>query len=158
MINFKRHRTREAFSLIELMFSLVMLIIILVGLMYTYVVCFKLNNSSRDMTLINSALQAKLESVMDTPFDSLSSLDGNTFTLSGFAADVAVGFIDVYDSVYNDLKYVRIVACWEEGGKGTRRKIGEDINLDGILESSEDLDNDGMVDSPAEIVTLISRI
>lgn len=130
------------------------LIIILVGLMYTYIVCFKLNNSSRNFTLVNSALQAELESIKETGFDNLSSLDGDKFTLDGFSGSDAVGFIDVYDSVYSDLKYVRIAICWREGNN---RVIGEDTNLDGVLSQAEDLDADGLVDSPAELATLISR-
>jgi len=148
-------KNQKAFSLIELMFSLVVLVIILVGLLYTYIVCFKLNDSSRSLTLVNNALQAKLESIKEIDFDNLAALDGTTFTLNGFTATNAVGFIDVYDSVYSDLKYIRLVACWREGNN---RVIGEDVNLNGVLVSAEDLDHDGIVDSTAEIATLISRV
>ncbi|MFC1709898.1 hypothetical protein ACFL2J_07585 [Candidatus Omnitrophota bacterium] len=147
-------KSEKAFSFVELMFSLTVLLIIVVGLMYTYVVCFKLNNASRNLTLVNNALQAQLESIIATPFDDLSALNGTTFTLNGFSAEVAVGNIDIYDSVYVDLKYVRLVACWEDS---ENRIIGEDINLDGVLLAAEDIDSDGVVDSPVELVTLISR-
>ena len=153
----ERAKSKNAFSLIELMLSLVILIILLTGLLYTYVVCFKLNDSSRSLTLVNSALQAQLELIRETPFVNLTSTwDGENFDLAGFSANDAVGFIDIYDTVYDDdLKYMRLVACWREG---SNRVIGEDVNLDGELDQDEDLDDDGIVDSPAELVTLISYI
>jgi hypothetical protein len=150
----KRTKNKQAFSLLELMFSFAVLLIILIGLMYTYITCFKLNNSSRNLTLVNNALQAEMESILEAPFDSLPALDGTTFTLSGFSAANAVGIVDVYDSIYSNLKYIRLVGCWRDGNN---RVIGEDVNLDGVLTSSEDLVDLGTLNSPAELVTLIIK-
>lgn len=155
----ERAKSKNAFSLIELMLSLVILIILLTGLLYTYVVCFKLNDSSRSLTLVNSALQAKLESLRDESFYNLTSLDETTFPLDGFSAGDAEGFIEIFcpafDSNCDDSMIIRLAACWREG---SNRVIGEDVNLDGELDQDEDLDKDGIVDSPAELVTLISYI
>jgi len=155
--SFKKGKDINAFSFIELMFSSVILLIILTGLMYTYIACFELNEFSRNLTLANNALQAELESIRETPFDSLTGLDGNIFSLNGFAVDEAIGVVDVYDYAYSDLKGIRLVACWRQKAN---RVIGEDINLDGVLQPEEDVagDGDGILDSPAEIITLISRI
>lgn len=159
-------KSQSAFSFVELMFSLMMLIIILVGLMYTYVVCFKLNNSSRELTLVNNALQAQLEFIKATDFTTLvtwavtpkASLppEALNFDLSGFSANDARGYYDFECmSGYDDcLLYIRLTACWRDGNN---RIIGEDVNLDGVLEVAEDTDTDGVVDSPAELVTLVSR-
>ena len=153
----KKGKDINAFSFIELMFSSVILLIILTGLLYTYIACFELNEFSRNFTLANNALQAELESIREIPFDSLTGLDGTTFSLNGFADDEAKGVRDVYNSDYDDLKYIRLVACWRQKAN---RVIGEDINLDGVLQPEEDVagDGDGVLDSPAEIITLISRI
>ena len=152
---YNRNRVSNGFSLIELMLSTTILIIILVGLLYTYVACFELNEFSKNLTLINNGLQAELEYVRETPFDSLTALDGQTFSLNGFPNGSAIGAIEVYNSIYDDLKYVRLVACWRQK---SQRIIGEDKNLDGILQNSEDIDGDTILDSPAELSTLISKI
>ena len=153
--SFPKTKRQAGFSYIELLFSSFLLIIILIGLLYTYIACFELNEFSRNLTLANNALQAQLETIRETPFNSLSALDGTTFSLNGFPVGGAIGLVDVYDSAYSDLKYIRLVACWKQK---TSRVIGEDSNLDGVLQVSEDLDSDNVLDSPAEIITLISRI
>ena len=154
--NFSEIKSSSAFSFVELMFSLIILLIIFVGLLYTYIGCFELNEYSRNLTLANNALQAELESIRETSFDGLDALDGTTFSLEGFADGESIGLVDVYDSVYSDLKYIRLVGCWRQK---SNRVIGEDSNLDGVLQPDEDLagDGDGVLDSPAEIATLISR-
>ncbi|MDD5006073.1 MAG: hypothetical protein PHS93_06200 [Candidatus Omnitrophica bacterium] len=150
-------RRKDAFSFVELLISASILMVIVIGLLYTYIACFELNEFSRNLTLANNALQAKLESIRETPFDSITALDGTTFSLDGFASGQAIGVVDIYDSVYSDLKYIRLVACWKQK---SNRVIGEDTNLDGTLQPQEDAngDGDGILDSPAEIITLISRV
>jgi hypothetical protein len=150
-------KSQSAFSFVELMFSLMMLIIILVGLMYTYVVCFKLNNSSRDLTLANNALQAEFESIKETPFDDLVNLNGEIiYDLSGFSQGDAVGVVNVIDPEndgYEDLRYIRLVVCWKDANN---RIIGEASDSTGVLEPV-DHNGDGGINSPAELVTLVSR-
>jgi prepilin-type N-terminal cleavage/methylation domain-containing protein len=149
-------KNKNGFSLIELMLSMVILIIIFAGLLYTYIACFELNETARSLTLANNALQAQMESIKEVPFVNLDALDQDTFTLNGFSANSAIGLIDVWSSPYGDCRYIRLVACWRQRAG---RVIGEDINLDGIIQDPpEDIDDDGVIDSPAELITLISRI
>lgn len=150
----KNLRKKEAFSIFELLLAVCILVIILVGLLLTYVTCFEINEFSQNLTFINNALQAELEVIRETPFDNLDALDATTFSIDGFAAGRAIGFVDIYNSAYPDLKYIRLVACWRQK---SGRVIGEDKNLDGTLEVSED-DGDSILESPAELSTLISRI
>lgn len=145
----------KAFTLLELMFASSILVVVLVGLLYSYVVCFELNEFSRNLTLANNALQAELESIKEIPFDDLNNLDGTTFDIVGLDAQDAEGLVEVYNSPYADLKYVRLVASWRQK---SNRIIGEDKNLNGNLENSEDVNNNNVMDSPAELVTLISKI
>ncbi|MDD5355554.1 MAG: prepilin-type N-terminal cleavage/methylation domain-containing protein [Candidatus Omnitrophica bacterium] len=150
---FKRAKNTNAFSLIELMIASAILMFIMIGMLSTYIACFELNEFTRNLTLTNNALQAKMETLRETPFDSLLSLDGTNFSLNGFSASNAKGVIDVYSTAYSDLIYVRLVACWKQKAG---RVIGEDKNLNGRLDLGED-DGDGVLESPAEIVSFISR-
>lgn len=139
----------------ELMIASAILMFIIIGLLYTYIACFELNEFNRNLTFANNALQAEMESLRETPFDDLPLLDGTSFTLDGFPSGSSTGFIDIYATPYADLMYVRLVGCWSQK---SGRIIGEDRNLDGTLQPSEDLDLDNVMDSPAEIATFISRI
>jgi type II secretory pathway pseudopilin PulG len=149
------HTNKKAFSLLELMISCAILMFIVIGLLYSYIACFELNEFNRSLTLASNALQAQIEQLRETDFDSLQLLDGTNFSLSGFSSGDAIGLRDIYATTYSDLTYVRLVACWRQK---SGRVIGEDTNLDGTLQSSEDKDLDNIMDSPAEIVTFISRV
>jgi hypothetical protein len=152
--NFRSIINKNAFSLLELVIACAVLMFIVIGLIYTYIACFELNEFNRGLTLANNALQAQMESIRETPFDNLISLDGTTFTLNGFPVDSAIGVRDIYATAYSDLIYVRLVACWRQN---LGRIVGEDTNLDGTLQQPEDVDSDNVLDSPAEIVTFLSR-
>ena len=56
---------------------------------------------------------------------------------------------------YSDLKYVRLVASWQQM---SGRMVGEDVNLDGVLQASEDVNGNTWMDSPAELVVLIPEV
>jgi len=149
---------RKGFSLLEVMFASTILIIVLVSLLYTYITCFELNEFSRNLTLANNALQGQMELIRETPFANLESTwDGQTFTLDGFTGTQATGAIEVYDIVadYTDLKYVRLVASWQQV---SGRIVGEDTNLDGVLQVGEDVNGNTWMDSPAELVVLMPEV
>jgi len=161
--SFQKAKRQAGFSYIELLFSCFLLIIILIGLLYTYIACFELNEFSRNLTLANNALQAKLETIREMDFDDI--VDEQFDLVDWFPVGEAKGLVDVYvpnpPCTYKDLKYIRVVACWRQKAG---RVIGEDSNLDGICQPEENLngntDDDGnpILDSPAEIITLISEI
>jgi hypothetical protein len=50
---------------------------------------------------------------------------------------------------------IRIVACWRNQNG---RVIGEDKNLNGTLDAGEDLDGNGLIDSPAVIESYVARL
>lgn len=153
--SYDRVKKEMGFSLLEVMLSSIILLIIIVSLLYTYTSCFELNEFSRGFTLANNALQAEMETIREVPFDNLSALDASIFSLDGFSPGEAVGVIAVYDSLYSDLKYIRLVGFWRQK---SGRVIGEDSNLDGVLQIGEDIDGDNTLDSPAEIITLVSQV
>ena len=115
--------------------------------------------------LANNALQARFETVRETySFDNLDTLDTNVVSLSTFGAEQPVGiiYIDVYNSSYNitvtpgaEMKFIRLVACWRQKGG---RVIGEDSNLDGSLDLVTEDDGNRIMDSPAELIALITKV
>jgi type II secretory pathway pseudopilin PulG len=147
---------RKALSLIEVMVGIAILTFALTAILASYANMFILADLARNKTIAVNALRAKIEEVKEENFDNLDLLNATTFDLSGFAVADAKGRIEVSDVAgYSDLKEIRVVACF----KSRDRVIGEDTNLNGVLDiaSGEDVNNNAVLDSPAELVILISR-
>ena len=145
--------SKKAFSLIELLLTVTMLSFCLCGILITYINMFFLSDLSRDMTLATNAVQSKMEEIKKTAFDNLSALNGTTFDLDGFTGLTAKALIEVSDTGYTDLKIVRISASF----KSRFQTVGEDKDFNGVLNSGEDADPNGRIDSPVELVTLIAK-
>lgn len=153
--------SNRAFTLIELLLTFSILVFCLCGLLLTYINMYILSDLSRDLTLVNNAVQAEMEIVKRTDFAGLLALDGTPFNIAGFVTADARGRIEICDNTtcpalipYADLKRVRIIACFRSRG----RLIGEDRDLDGQLDIGEDtLIANNRLDSPVEVVTLIAR-
>lgn len=98
----------------------------------------------------------------------------DTFEVAGFdntgSTRIGMGLVEVSDvsingTTYSDLRRVRTVfsfysrGYWDSGsGISTGRLIGEDRNLNGVLDTSsptEDIDNNGRMDSPIETVIYV---
>jgi len=147
---------RRALTLIELLLTVSILAFCLCSIMLTYINMFILTDLSRDLTVATNALQAKMEEIKKTNFDSLASLNGTTFDISGFDSSNAKGVVYVTDTGYTDLKRVHI----EVSFKSRNRVIGGDRNLNGVANTGEDFINVNGVNeliSPVELVTLIAR-
>lgn len=139
--------------MIELLLTVTMLSFCLCGILITYINMFFLSDLSRDITLATNAVQAKMEEMKKTNFDNLAAFNGTTFDLDGFSGSTAKALIEVTNTGYSDLKIVRISASF----KSRFQTVGEDENFNGVLNSGEDDDANGRLDSPVELVTLIAK-
>jgi type II secretory pathway pseudopilin PulG len=148
----------KAFTLVEVMLAALILAFSLCGILLTYINMFILSDLSRDFTLATNAVQAEMEKIKSTDFTGLLALNGTKFDITGFPTNNAKGVVFVTDDHpggYNYLMQVRIVACF----KSRNRVIGEDTNLNGILDPGEDISipPNARLDSPIEMVTLIAK-
>ncbi len=147
---------RKALSLVEVMVSVAILVVGLTSILASYANTFILADLARNTSLATNAIRSRIEELKDISFDNLDSFNGTTFNLNGFDDADAQGRIDVSDiNSYPDLKEIRVVASFRSRG----RVVGEDQNLNGNLDinAGEDLNNNGILDSPVEIVTLIAK-
>lgn len=137
----------KAFTLIELLLAFSILVFCLCGILLTYIQMFLFIDLSRDMTCATNAVQAKIEEIKKTSFDSLT-IGVTSFNLTDYGypapqppeTTIPKGTMEVSSSTsYSDLKKVRIVACFKSRG----RIIGNSI--------------DNCTSSPMEVVTLIAR-
>lgn len=165
-------KSQQGFTLAELMVAALILVTILVGLLASYVTCFDLNETSKNTTLAVDAAQQKMAQVSDYSFaNACSNFNNTNFTLAD--SDLALmpagesrGKIYVYaytgSSTSNscadctcdyDMLRVVVSVCWRQK---SGRVIGEDKDLDGILDAGEDTNGNGKIDSPVQLVAFLT--
>ena len=143
----------KGFTLIEVMLAAAFLVIVLSGLLATYISCFELISLSRNLTFATNAAQMKIEEIRDYSFSHIySDYDNTTFNVSEITPGNSRGVIYV-NNKNPELLLVTISVCWDQR---SGRIIGEDLNLDGNLDAGEDANGNSIIDSPAQIVTLIA--
>jgi hypothetical protein len=68
-------------------------------------------------------------------------------------ANMGVVYIDIDNPETPKILRATVNVCWQQGNK----IIGEDINLNGSLNSGEDINGNGIIDSPMELITQIAN-
>ncbi len=150
------------FTLVEVLITTVVLVVAILGILYTIVHCFTLQETSKNLNLAMSAARAKVEEMRNTDFSTLIDNYNGPFDMTESELD-GKGRVDAsyVAGSSDDLIDVRVVICWRQKGG---RIIGEDngagesgIALDGQLNGDEDVDNDGEIDSSCAVITSIAN-
>jgi len=140
---------RVGFSLPELLVAFFIVVIAFLGIMLGFMKSLELVETSRNATNAMIASKSRLETIKNTPFNQLvTNYDVITFTdplLNG----IGVSYIN--DSVA-DIYVVTISFCWRQKNGAV---VGEDKNLNGVLDAGEDQNGNGIIDSIVEIVSAI---
>lgn len=150
---------KSGFTLIELMLTTVIVAGVVIGLFSIFSTSITLTDMAGTMTQMSNAIRYKMDALYDiNDFASVDTLDGQTFDLTGFgfesiAVSEAKGVYEV-NTINTNLKRVTISISYaiRDG-----RVVGEDLNLNGILDDGEDLNSDARLSSPVEATTIISR-
>ncbi len=159
--------SQTAFTLPELMIAALVLVTVLVGLLAAYVACFELNETNSNITLALNAAQEKMAEIRDYSFSNVcNDFHNSNFNLDGIMptgesmAKVYTYVDDDFNSCSHytcscDYDVIRVVisVCWRQK---SGRIIGEDKDLDGILDTDEDLNNNGQIDSSVQLVTFLT--
>lgn len=154
MVIMQRKNSRDGFTLVELMIAVGVLVVALVGLLGVFAHLMLLNENSSKLTLAVTACQAKLEEMRNSSFSTLYlSYNGANFNPAGFSSGEAKGAISINNSNPNLLQ-VFISVSWMTR---SNRVIGEDKNLNGVLNAGEDSNANGRLDSPGQIATLMAQ-
>jgi type II secretory pathway pseudopilin PulG len=152
LVNAGRGKQR-AMTLVEVMFAAGIVAFCLAGLLLTYMNLMTMTDLSRDYTTATNAIQARMEEIKLISFANLSALNGAVFNVTGFGTGNATGVTQVTipapGTTYADLAQIRIVVTFKSKG----RVIGEDRNLDGVLNATEESDITGKPD----LVTYIAK-
>ncbi|MDP3787564.1 MAG: type II secretion system protein [Candidatus Omnitrophota bacterium] len=164
---------KKGFTLVELMLAAMILIVVLVALLGGYFLAFNLNETAKNLTISTYSVEQKLEEIRGYNFNLIFNDYNNTMFRADNATLIAgnpiqivftpnldtAGSVSVDNSDDNLLK-ITVTMCWRQQGG---RIIGEDngqgggIPLNGILDGAEDANNNNIMDSPVQVVTLMAN-
>ena len=144
------------FSLAELLITVGILVTVIVILLQLFVYNSVLAELSGNMGNVLSDAQTKLEEIRNSDYSLITTnyasggTPGNTFNIS---QGQGKGVIYI-DSSNASLLQVTVVICWKNKDG---RVIGEDTDLDGILDAGEDLNGNSKIDSKATFILKIAK-
>lgn len=153
----KFYRKSSGFSLAELLVTVGILVVVIVVLLQLFVYNSVLAELSGNMGYVLSDAQTKLEEIKNSDFSLITTnyasggTPGNTFDLS---QGQGKGVIYI-DSSNANLLQITVVICWKNKDG---RVIGEDADLDGVLDVGEDLPpTNSKIDSKAAFILKIAK-
>ncbi len=142
-------KNRAGLTLPELMVAVVILALTVTGILVSYLRCMQLNEISNNMSLAVQVAKSKMEDMKTTAFTQIKTTYNNvSFAVTGLNGR-GVSYVD--DTNAKLLK-LTVTICFKESNK---RVIGEDKDLDGVLDAGDDTNGNGMLDSPVELVSYI---
>ena len=145
----KKLSNNKGFSLSELMIATLIFTLTFAGTIIVFFRCIELSEMARNSSAAVNASKSQLASVENTPFANiLATFNNTTFTAAGVNGR-GVTYVTSLDA---DLLRVTIVFCWREKNG---RIMGEDTNINGVLNAGEDANGNGVLDSPVEMTTYI---
>ncbi len=164
----KQRNSVTGFTLVEVLLCMGLLLGLFMSVINVYLYCFNLQETSRKTTIALNEAQAKLEEIKnlvsdlndDMYIDNFENIvvnyDGEILDLPSINGKImteANYVTDVNDPDNLNLVMVRVVVCWRQKGG---RIIGE-AKIDGADNLVfSDLDADGTIESPVELITAIS--
>jgi prepilin-type N-terminal cleavage/methylation domain-containing protein len=144
---------KNGFSLVEVILATAILAFALVGILGTYVTCLVLITTSQNVNAATNATQGIIEEIRSTPFTQvIDNYNGLVFTVNDIPTSIGVVYVD--DTLNAEFLDVTVSVCWRQGN----RIIGEDANLNGVLDSGEDtMIANGIIDSPVQLKTQVAN-
>lgn len=145
------YRSNKGFTLPEMLLAAVIASFALCGVLLTYISCMNIVKTSKNVSIATSAAQGLIENIRTTPFPQIvTNFDRLGFTVNGIPNSRGTVYVD---DANPELLLVTISVCWKQG----IRTIGEDTNLNGILDAGEDINGNNIIDSSVELVTQVAN-
>ncbi|MFA5092379.1 MAG: prepilin-type N-terminal cleavage/methylation domain-containing protein [Candidatus Omnitrophota bacterium] len=144
-------RSNKGFTLPEMLLAALIASFALCGVLLTYISCMNMVKTSKNVSIATSAAQGLIEEIRTTPFPQIVD-DYNRlgFVVNGINNSRGIVYVD---DTNPELLLVTVSVCWKQGIK----TVGEDTNLNGLLDAGEDLNANNMIDSSVELVTQVAN-
>lgn len=150
-MNPMRFRSKKGVTLVEMLLAAAILAYTVCGMLALYAGCFDLISTSKNTSIAINAAQGLMEEIRNAPFPQIiDDYDNINFTVNTMPSNRGVVYVDDTDP---ELLRITISVCWNQ----RNRIIGEDRNLNGVLEAGEDANSNSVIDSPVQLVTLVAN-
>jgi len=147
-----KKRFSRAFTLLELALAIAIFVIAACGILSLFISSATVAESAGNVTrAINLAREELENNIRQANFANLASY---SLLPPNIPNDMSLVCYVQNHPTLNDLRQVTIVVSYR--GK-SRRVMGEDENLNGVLDGGEDTDGNGRLSSLCEISTFIPR-
>jgi len=135
---------KNGFTLVEILMAAAILATALCGILLVYNSCSALIITSKDSSVAMAAAAAKLEEIRSyNPFSNITAAYNlKTYNITGLPNAKGVIYVDSITDP--SVLTINTSVCWRQGN----RVIGEDQNLNGVLNTGEDTNGNGYIDSP----------
>lgn len=151
-------RSKKGFILPEVLLAAVIAAFAVCGILLMYIAAMDLIRTSKNASIATSAAQGLIEEIRSTPFPKIAltpavdpqGFKNLNFTVNGILLSRGIVYVNDTDP---EFLLVTISVCWRQGN----RIIGEDVNLNGLLDAGEDTNGNGIIDSTVELVTQVAN-
>jgi len=145
----QRISNRQGMTLPELMIAVGILALCITGILLSYLRSMELNEISRNMSIAVKAAESRLDLIRSTTFDTIQATHHQVaFDVSGLDGK-GVSYVNNSNP---DLLKVDVCVAWRTTNG---RVFGQDSNLNGQIDGSEDSDGNGILDGPVQLTTYI---
>ena len=148
--------SRDGFTLVEVLITAAVTSIVTVGLIQLFIYCSMLSQLAGNLTNATTDALTRLEEIRDHDYDLVTTdyasggTPGNTFDPT---QGTGKGIIYI-DASNTDLLQIEIDISFQNKNG---RIVGEDTDIDGVLDAGEDTDGDGKLTSPVKLISLVAR-
>ncbi len=150
-------RQRDGFSLLEILITFAILIFFFLGVIAFFAQITIASQAARDSLMALVEAQTKLEEIRNYPFDDIAGdyavngTPGASFVMTEISGGMGWIYVDTTDP---DMYIVEIYMHWSDR---FGRVVGEDVNLNGVLDGGEDANGNGKLDSTVSLEALLTR-
>lgn len=143
---------KKGFTLVELLVSSAILIVTIMGILMSYVRSLELAEIAKNKTIAMNAVKTRVEQIKNSAFANiLATYNGITFTTPDLNG-IGISYVT---TINPNILQVTVSFSWKQNNT---HLIGEDKDLDGVLDAGEDTNGNGILDSPVELVSSIYNI
>lgn len=145
------HKSKKGFALSEMLLATLIASFALCSILLTYIMCMNLVRTSKNASIASNAAAGLMEEIRSAPFPQIvADYDHLSFSVNGITPSRGIIYVDDTDP---EFLLVTITVCWRQANK----IIGEDADLDGILDAGEDVNGNNMIDSTVKLVTQVAN-
>ncbi len=148
--------TQKAFTLVEILVVVGIMAFVIIGMGQLFIYASMTAELAGNKSIAVSLAQNKIEEIRNHTYGNIPAdyanggTPGNAFSIPGLDG---IGLVRI-DSSDSELLGVEVLIFWQNR---YGHIMGEDRDLDGVLDGDEDANSNSKLDSPVTLVTKLTR-